>query len=46
MRPPLPPKVEPRRHAAAKVVTSPHARPPAASPPHVHKPPVKGSKKH
>lgn len=46
MRPPLPPKVEPRRHAAAKVVTSPQARPPAASPPRVHKPPVKGSKKH
>jgi hypothetical protein len=46
MRPPPPPKGEPRRHAAPKVVTSPHARPLAASPPRVHKPPVKGSKKH
>ena len=46
MRPPLPLKGEPQRHAAAKVVMSPHARPLAASPPRVHKPPIKGSKKH
>jgi hypothetical protein len=46
MRPPLPPKGEPHRHEAAKVFTAPHARPLAAPPPRVHKPPVKGSKKH
>jgi hypothetical protein len=46
MRPPLSPKGEPRRHAADKVVTAPHARPPTASQSRVHKPPVKRSKKH
>ena len=46
MRPPLPPKGEPRRHEAAKVVTAPHARPPTASQSRVHKPTIKRSKKH
>ena len=46
MRAPLPPKGEPQRHEAAKVVTSPHARPTAAPQSRVHKPTIKRSKKH
>jgi hypothetical protein len=46
MPPPLPPKGEPRRRAAAKVATAPHARPPAAPQSRVHKPTIKRSKKH
>jgi hypothetical protein len=45
MPPPLLPKGEPRRHAAAKVVTSPHARPAAAPQARVRKPTIKRSKK-